>query len=40
MVVPASLLAWGTGAIQAGVDYDGWSDSVFLVHFVLSCIMG
>jgi solute carrier family 35 protein len=40
MVVPAGLLAFWTGDIEAAYKFDQWKDGLFLTHFLLSCFMG
>ncbi|XP_065352336.1 UDP-sugar transporter UST74c [Cloeon dipterum] len=40
MLVPTFLLSYGTGELQAALAYDNWGDSLFLVQFLLSCVMG
>ncbi|KAJ7993591.1 hypothetical protein DPEC_G00273990 [Dallia pectoralis] len=40
MIFPTMLLAQLTGDVQMAVEFDGWSDVLFLSQFVLSCIMG
>lgn len=40
MIGPAILGTWIIGDLQKSYDYDQWSDPLFLVQFILSCIMG
>lgn len=40
MIIPALIIAWLTGDIDASVKYKHWGNSTFLLSFFLSCIMG
>jgi solute carrier family 35 protein len=40
VLVPAAFLAFFTGDIEKALDYKGWSDPIFLLYFVMSCLMG
>lgn len=40
MLLPAILLTWSVGDLDKAYAYDQWSDPLFLVQFLMSCIMG
>ncbi|CAG9770418.1 unnamed protein product [Ceutorhynchus assimilis] len=40
MIIPALFSAFYSGDLEAANNYEGWQDPIFLVQFVLSCVMG
>ena len=40
VAVPAILLAYFLGDIQRAYEFENWTNPLFLLFFVLSCIMG
>lgn len=40
MIVPALVGTWIIGDVDKAIEYDRWSEPLFLVQFVLSCVMG
>ncbi|XP_072930955.1 UDP-sugar transporter UST74c [Epargyreus clarus] len=40
MIVPAALVAWQTGDLERSTEYPHWNDKLFLIQFLMSCIMG
>lgn len=40
MITPAILIAWWSGDIEKVTGFAYWSDPLFLLQFLLSCVMG
>lgn len=40
MILPAFLVAVLTGDFEKSLEFNSWDDPLFLVQFVLSCVMG
>lgn len=40
MLGPAFLVNWATGDLEKAINYKNWNDSLFLVQFLMSCVMG
>ncbi|VVC86166.1 unnamed protein product [Leptidea sinapis] len=40
MIGPAMIVAWCTGDLTQSAQYQYWSDILFLIQFLMSCVMG
>ncbi|XP_059055331.1 UDP-sugar transporter UST74c [Achroia grisella] len=40
MLVPATLVAWSTGDLVHSMEYTGWNNPLFVIQFLMSCVMG
>lgn len=40
MFLPTLLIAWMLGDLKDAADFNAWSDPMFVVQFLLSCVMG
>lgn len=40
MIIPSVFFAFYTGDLEAAYNYEYWSDTIFLIQFIVSCIMG
>lgn len=40
MFLPTLFLTYQLGDIQLAMEFSGWSDTVFCIHFLLACVFG
>ncbi|XP_020795206.1 UDP-N-acetylglucosamine/UDP-glucose/GDP-mannose transporter-like [Boleophthalmus pectinirostris] len=40
MIFPTVAYSYYVGDLQMGLKFDGWTDAMFVLQFVLSCVMG
>lgn len=40
MLIPATTVAWILGDLDRSAAYEHWDDPIFLIQFLLSCVMG